>query len=315
MQAGFPELSGDALARLDAMAADAVPKARARLLGTLEYSDEPMIEAARSLIIGALVCGHITSTARDVDLIRAVAWRGDPTRGDGDSRHPQWVDAYRAYVIERNGAVERFLGGVGTAQGAGAVHALDTVRLTRIVKAARAQLQELPSTVPGWCVDANRKLAIFVQVAPAQVAQWESILGRVRRLLPPSESYVDTVDAVVLAAREGQAQGLVKVRDLVALERSNDEARGFDSRAVPEVEKILESTSGQSGIALARVVGATVGADLKRIADYLEESERWVESGISDAEIDSGTKVDIDEAIERQISRWMSIVTNGAVDE
>lgn len=126
---------------------------------------------------------------------------------------------------------------------------------------------------------------------------------------------MDTVDAVVLAAREGQAQGLVKVRDLVALERSNDEARGFDSRAVPEVEKILESTSGQSGIALARVVGATVGADLKRIADYLEESERWVESGISDAEIDSGTKVDIDEAIERQISRWMSIVTNGAVDE
>lgn len=315
MQAGFPELSGDALARLDAMAADAVPKARARLLGTLEYSDEPMIEAARSLIIGALVCGHITSTARDVDLIRAVAWRGDPTRGDGDSRHPQWVDAYRAYVIERNGAVERFLGGVGAAQGAGAVHALDTVRLTRIVKAARAQLQELPSTVPGWCVDANRKLAIFVQVAPAQVAQWESLVGRVRRLLPPSESYVDTVDAVVLAAREGQAQGLVKVRDLVALERSNDEARGFDSRAVPEVEKILESTSGQSGIALARVVGATVGADLKRIADYLEESERWVESGISDAEIDSGTKVDIDEAIERQISRWMSIVTNGAVDE
>lgn len=148
MQAGFPELSGDALARLDAMAADAVPKARARLLGTLEYSDEPMIEAARSLIIGALVCGHITSTARDVDLIRAVAWRGDPTRGDGDSRHPQWVDAYRAYVIERNGAVERFLGGVGTAQGAGAVHALDTVRLTRIVKAARAQLQELRRRFP-----------------------------------------------------------------------------------------------------------------------------------------------------------------------
>lgn len=315
IQSGYAELSGDALARLDALAVHAAPKARERILATLEYGDAALVEAARSLIIGALACGHTASTARDVDLIRAVAWRGDPIREDADARHPQWVESHRAYVAERSGAVERFLSGVGAAQGAGAVHALDTVRLTKIVKAARAQLEELPTSVPSWCADANRKLAILVQVAPAQVSHWQSLVQRVRRLLPESESYVDTVDAVVLAAREGQAQGLVKVKDLPALEQTNDAARRFDARAVPEVEKVLMGAAGQTGVSLARLLGAPVGKDLKRIAEYLEDSERWVESGISDAEIDSGTKIDIDEAIETQINRWISIVMNGADDE
>lgn len=315
IQSGFAELSGDALARLDAVAVDAVPAARARVLATLEYDEAGMVAAARSLIIGALACGHIASTARDVDLIRAVAWRGDMAREDAAARHPQWVDSHRGYMAERGAAVERFLGGIGAAQGAGGVHALDSVRLTKIVKAARAQLDEVPSAVPVWCADANRKLAILVQVAPAQISFWADLVQRVRRLLPESESYIDTVDAVVLAAREGQAQGLVKVKDLVALEQANEAARRLDARGVPEVEKALAGASGQRGVALARHLGPSVGKDLKLIAEYLEESERWVESGISDAEIDPGAKIDIDEAIDSQVTRWLNIISNGADNE
>lgn len=315
LQSGYAELSGDSLARLDALAHSAVPKARERILEALEYNDTDLVEAARSLIIGALVCGHISSTSRDVDLIRALAWRGEPIREDEDARHPQWVDSYRAYVDKRSSAVGRFLSGVGAAQGVGAVHALDTVHLTKIVKAARAQLEELPTGVPSWCADANRKLAILVNAAPAQVSHWQSLVQRVRRLLPESESFIDTVDAVVLAAREGQAQGLVKVKDLHALEQANDAARLLDTRAVPSVEKVLRGASDQSGISRARLLGPPVGSDLKRIAEFLEESERWVESGISDAEIDPGTKIDIDEAIETQVNRWITIVTNGGADE
>ncbi len=315
MQSGHAAFSGDALARLDALAVHAAPRARERILAALECGDGELVEAARSLIIGALACGHTTSTARDVDLIRAVAWRGDPNREDMDARHPQWVEGHRAYVAARRGAVERFLNGVGAAQGTGAVHALDTVRLSRIVKMARGQLEELPTGVPSWSADANRKLAILVQVAPAQVSHWQGLVQRVRRLLPESDSYVDTVDAVVQAAREGQAQGLVKVKDLAALELANDAARRLDARGVPEVEKLLLGASGRSGVLLARMLGAPVGKDLKRIAEYLEESEGWVESGISDAEIDSGAQIDIDEAIETQVNRWIRIVTDGAYDE
>ena len=315
IQSGFADLSGDALARLDAMAVGAVPTARARILAAMEYDEVAMVAAARSLIIGALASGHIASTARDVDLIRAVAWRGDMAREDVASRHPQWADSHRAYMAERGAAVERFLGGIGAAQGAGGVHALDSVRLTKLVKAARSQLDELPTSVPTWCADAHRKLSILVQVAPAQISYWSDLVRRVRRLLPESESYIDTVDAVVLAAREGQAQGLVKVKDLPALEQANEAARRLDARGLTEVEKALAGAMGQDGVALARHLGPSVGRDLKLIAEYLEETERWIESGISDAEIDPGAKIDIDEAIDGQVTRWLNILSNGEEDD
>ena len=134
-------------------------------------------------------------------------------------------------------------------------------------------------------------------------------------MLPESESYIDTVDAVVLAAREGQAQGLVKVKDLPALEQANEAARRLDARGLTEVEKALAGAMGQDGVALARHLGPSVGRDLKLIAEYLEETERWIESGISDAEIDPGAKIDIDEAIDGQVTRWLNILSNGEEDD
>lgn len=315
IEAGYARLSGDALARLDAVAIEAVPRARSRILAALEYNDDAMIGVARSLIIGALACGHITSTARDVDLIRAVAWRGDIAREDGDARHPQWVDGHRAYLTERELVVERFLGGIGATQGTGAVHVLDSVRLSKFVKAARKHLDEIPNTVPTWCAGANRKLELLVRMGPAQVSHWAALVQRVRRLLPESESLGDTVDAVVLAAREGQAQGLVKVKDLAVLDQTNELARHLDARGVIEVERVLAGASGKSGVALAALLGPPVGKDLKRIAEYLEDTERWVESGINDAEIDSGTTIDIDEAIDSRVIRWIKIVMNGEEDD
>ena len=307
LKAGFAERSGDTLARLDALAIDAVPAARKRIIETLEYGDTEMIQAARSLIIGALVCGHTSSTARDADLIRAVAWHGEMEREDEEARHPQWLNSLDAYLRERTRAVERFLGGVGAAQGTGGVHALDAVRLTKIVKAARAQLDAVPDQVPQWASDANRKLKLLIQAAPAQQEHWAGIVQSLRRLLPASESYTETVDAIAHAASEGQSQGLVKVKDLAALQQANESARNFDSRGLAEVEKVLGNASGLGGIALARALGPNAGKDLMGITKYLENSEKWIESGISDAEIDSGIETDIDEAIEAQVSRWLRI--------
>lgn len=307
--------SGDALAQLDAVAAEAVPAARGRILDVLEYQDASMIDAARSLIIGALACGHLNSTARDIDLIRAVSWRGESDRDDSESRHAQWLDSYRAYVKARGEAVDRFLGGVGAAQGVGAVHALDSVRLVKIVKAARAQIDALPESVPTWCADANRKLSILIQVAVGQRSHWAGLVARARRLLPEAVSYVDTVDAVILAAREGQAQGRVKVKDLQGLVRTNELARDYEARCIVDVERILANTLDQDGVALARLIGQPAGRDLARIVEYLEDTERWIESGISDAEIDTGVKVDIDDAIESQVMRWIGIVEGGADGE
>ncbi|MEU1959674.1 protein DpdH [Nocardia sp. NPDC019304] len=316
LDAKRPDLSGDALARLDALVIDAIPVACDRILATLEYDEEKLVVAARSLIEGAHVCGHSTSVQTNAELVRALVWRGAPNRPDEDSRHPQCNTEYTKYIEERQNAVDKFVAGVGTAQGAGGVHALDYERVTKILKRVRADWgtpldqQQLSS----WCIDAHRQLDKLIQIAPLQVNEWTQLIGRLRGLLQPGDSYVETVDAVKRAAEEAQGQGLVMVQNLSNLAAMNANARGFNDRVIARVEKTLENSEGLSGYDLACVVGTDVGSDLTKIVTFLEESAKWIEAGIRNAEVDQGSAIDIDVAIDEQVVRWLEMVGEDGTD-
>ncbi|MGY5309127.1 protein DpdH [Nocardia gipuzkoensis] len=316
LDAKRPDLSGDALARLDALVVDAIPVARDRIIETLEYDEEKLVAAARSLIEGAHVSGHSSSVQTNAELVRALVWRGAPNRPDEDSRHPQCNAEYTKYIEERQKAVDKFVAGVGTAQGAGGVHALDYERVTKILKRVRADWgtpldqQQLPS----WCIDAHRQLDKLIQIAPLQVNEWTQLIGRLRGLLQPGDSYLETVDAVKRAAEEAQGQGLVMVQNLSNLAAMNANARGFNDRVIARVEKTLENSEGLSGYDLACVVGTDVGRDLTKIVTFLEESAKWIEAGIRNAEVDQGSAIDIDVAIDEQVVRWLKMVGEDGAD-
>jgi hypothetical protein len=311
-----PDLSGDALARLDALIVDAIPVAHDRILATLEYDDAKLVTAARSLIEGAQVCGHSTSIQTNAGLVHALVWRGTPNRPDEDSRHPQYNAEHRKYIEERQKAIDKFIAGVGATQGSGAVHALDYERLTRIVKRVRADWGTSldQRQLPSWCVAAHKQLDRLILIAPLQVDEWTQLVGRLRGLLPPGESYVETVDAVRRAAEEASGQGLVPVQNLSALATTNSNARSFNDRVIARVEKALANSEGQSGYDLACVVGADVGSDLTKIVGFLEDSAKWVELGIQHGEVDQGSAIDIDVAINEQVLRWLAMVGEDGTD-
>ncbi|MEU1427339.1 protein DpdH [Nocardia sp. NPDC005746] len=316
LDAKRPDLSGDALARLDALVVDAIPVVRDRILETLEYDEGKLVAAARSLIEGAHVCGHFTSIQTNAELVRALLWRGTPIRLDEDSRNPQCNAEYRKYIEERQKSVDKFVAGAGTAQGSGGVHALDYERLMKIVKRVRAGLGDPvdQKQLPGWCTAAHKQLTKLIQLAPLQVSEWTMLIGRLRGLLPPGESYVETVDAVSRAAEEASGQGLVPVQNLSALAATNAGARGFNDRVIARVEKALTNSEGRSGYDLACVVGSEVGSDLTKIVDFLEDSAKWIELGIRNGEVDQGAAIDIDVAIDEQVVRWLTMAGEGGTD-
>ncbi|WP_280505094.1 protein DpdH [Nocardia farcinica] len=310
LEAKRPDLSGEALARLDALVSEAIPVVAQRVLETLEYDKDKLVAAARSLIEGAHVCGYLTYRQKKTDLISALIWRGNASRADQESRNPQWNIEYRKYIEERAKAVDKFVAAVGVAQGMGGVHALDNIRLIEIVKSVRVTWDTPvdPQQLPIWCTAAHRQLGNVVQLAPLQINEWTQLSSRVRRLLPAGESYADTVDAIIRAADEGSGQGLVPVQNLSALTAANTSARVLNERVVTRVEKAVADAAGKSGYELACVVGGDVGGDLNKLVDFLEASAQWIEQGIRNGEVDQGSALDIDVAIDEQVQRWLMIV-------
>ena len=306
MMEGFPERAGDALARLDGLVASGVPAAKERILAELRVSEAELLGATASLLRGALSCG-LASPKSDLDAVAAVLWRDSSSRADAGSRTAEWLSAHQAYVTSRSAVIERLLGGVGVAQGAGAVHAIDFTRFAAITRKARKlALADSEYDVPDWCRESEQKLKVLTRLGSRQVAHWQSLLGRVRVHLPRG-SFTDTIDAIAAAVRDGQAEGLVLVTDLAGLTARNEAARILDSKSVGEVEKLLTTAASASGLDLARLVGVNAGADLQAIADYLDFSARWIAAGLQQAENSGGTAADVDAMLESVLADWFEI--------
>jgi hypothetical protein len=307
---GHPARAGDALARLDALVSGNVDEAKRRILAELAVDDASLVQAAASLIRGAAACGVLPARPRDIDYVNACLWRGGSDRPDAAARTPAWMAAYADYVAARDTAVDRLMCGIGAAQGVGGVHALDTVRFFTIVREAKKGADsEEGLEVPTWCSDAQRRLKALLRANAEQITHWQTLIDRIRRYLPENVTFVETVDAIVETVRNGQDQGLVRVTDLHALEELNSTARSWDARGIKEIERLLGDVDGKSGAARLNSVGTVAGADLPRIAGFLESSSQWIEAGILAAEADGGSVADVDTQLNQSVASWLEIVT------
>ncbi|WP_335335648.1 protein DpdH [Mycolicibacterium neoaurum] len=311
IKAGHWQRAGEALPRLDAVVGAHVDEAKRRILSYLAVTDEKLTQASASLIRGAAACGQLPAKAKDLDYVNAALWQ-DPSgqRPDSAARSPAWNTAYHAYVAERGAVVAYLLRGVGAAQGAGAVHAVDSPRLKEIIRKAKVlAASDVDLAVPEWCAKSHRKLRDLTRTTNMQVEHWQGLIDRIRVHLPIGASYNETVDAIADATKAGQSHGFVRVReDLAAVTALNDSARSWDAAAVATVEKLLESAVAQSGLQQLITLGTVAGADLPTIADYLEYSSRWIESGIASAESDTGTAADVDEQLKEIVLKWFETV-------
>jgi hypothetical protein len=313
---GYWRRAGQALPRLDDVVCTHVGEAKRRVVSQLAVDDQTMAHAAASLIRGAAACGQLPSKAKDLDYINATLWQ-DPNgqRPDSAARAPAWQAAYRDYVAERGSAVTYFLRGVGAAQGAGAVHAVDSQRLTAIIRTAKAlAASDEDLAVPGWCEKSHRRLRDLTRLGNVQIEHWQSLIDRVRAHLPGGvslsggASLSETVDAISDATKAGQSHGYVRVSDLAIVHAQNDAARAWDAAAITTVEKLVESAKTQSGLQQFSTLGTVAGADLPAIADYLDDSARWIESGIAAAESGTGTAGDVDEQLKETVRTWFETV-------
>ena len=307
---GYWRRAGQALPRLDDIVCVHVGEAKRRVVSQLAVDDHEMAHSAASLIRGAAACGQLPSKASDIDYINGTLWQ-DPTgqRPDIAARAPAWQTAYQAYVAERGPAVTYFLRGVGAAQGAGAVHAVDSQRLTAIIRTAKAlAASDEDLAVPGWCEKSHRKLKDLMRVSNVQIDHWQSLIDRVRAHLPDGVSLRETVEAISDATKAGQSHGYVRVSDLAIVHAQNEAALAWDAAAITTVEKLVEAAKAQSGLQKFITLGTVAGADLPAIADYLDDSARWIESGIAAAESGPATAGDVDEQLKVTVQTWFDTV-------
>jgi len=309
--AGFPDRAGEALPRLDALVGPAVDELRKRVLEVLEVDDASLIDAAAFLLAGAVRCGRFSNNPNpaDVELLNALLWADtDHARTDTAARRPEWTNAYQAYVAARVGVIDRFIAGVGAAQGTGAVHALDVPRLMPLLRASWKKVIDGDRLIlPGWCKPAEMLSGALARMAGPQIDHWKTLIARTRHHLPEGVSYLETVDAIIEATKGGDV-GLVKVANLSLLPEINAAARKYDANSIRDVEKLLVAIESAEGEANLGLVGTEAGADLDRIVAFLESSARWVDAGLGDAEMDDDLTSDLDVDLNHAVTEWFEIL-------
>lgn len=308
---GLWQHAGQALPRLDEIVSRQVDEAKRRILDVLVIDVDSLTTATASLIRGAAACGHLAPKAKDLDYINAALWHDlTERRTDTAVRSPKWQACYDTYAASRGEVVEYLLRAVGAAQGAGGVYAVDPHRMTLIIRNAKVlAASEGEIAVPTWCEKSQRKLKELTRSADAQVEHWQALIDRIRKQLPSGVSLSETIDAVSEATRTGQSHGYVMVRDnLDAVHARNVTARSWDQTAISTVTRLVESAKTERGLLRLNAVGTDSGADLPAIADYLDDSARWIEAGIASAEADTGTAADIDEQLADTITMWFKTI-------
>jgi hypothetical protein len=309
IRGGHPARAGDALARLDALVSDSVEEAKRRIVAELALDDASLVQAAASLIKGAAACGMLPAKPKEIAYVNACLWREQIQRPDAAARAPEWVSAYQDYIGARTKAVDQLMAGMGAAQGTGGVYAIDIQRLILIVREAKdvAEADE-DFEVPPWCTEAHRRLKALLRTNGRQIVHWQGLIDRIRYQLPDDVTFTETVDAIFEAVKNGQDLGRVPVVNMQALEASNGEARGWDSGCIREVERLVADAQEATGTARLSILGAVIGADLPKIADYFEATSQWVEAGIRIAETRGGSPADVDSQLEQTIRTWLEIL-------
>lgn len=315
----FKETDGrsapDALIRLRAIADAHRAEVARRLVVAAEYENEGLVAAAASLIVGAALCGQLPPNPRVKDYVAAAVWSGTGFVRPDSQRHQQWSQYERAYLGLRKEAVDSLRGALGPSQGAGRVHALDDVRVRKIVQAAREQFGKVGEIeLPAWCRPAEKSRQRLEDAIPIQVAEWRRVLSDLREQVP-GDSFRATVDAVVAATSVGHTQGLVKA-NVAEVEEANKRAKGLDFGAVAKLEAVLKSYENADRVTRAGLIGSANADDVNAIHRYLRDTSNWLDAGLRDAKARVSTvALDIDEEIEAALAAWRQILDPKAGDQ
>jgi hypothetical protein len=301
--------------RLDSLASELAPKAQAVIIEELQFDDRSLEATMMMLLEGASACGMLTSGSTLQEQVNALFWDGTrETRGDRAWRHPQWIDLEETHLRERPAVVAVLKEAVGTAQGSGAVHAIDFIRVKALLKQATKRRSEgTLGDLPDWARKAARPLERLQAVLEPQLALFRDHIRSIRLLVPRGTSYSETVAAVTGATSAGQPFGLVLVPGhevLSMVHARNKEAASFDFRGVEALERSLERLGDGSVVDPLAVMGTDFGAEPPKILEYLEFSSEWIQKGLRRAEAEGADATsDLDQMIQDAVERWADLAS------
>lgn len=301
------------LARLESIAEKHSSSFEQFAIESQQFTEAHLLAVVRSLLAGSALCGLPVGSDAPKELIAATIWDGDGReRIDGDARLPQWARLEAAYKAQRGAVAKRVRDALGVSQGAtGGVHALDVERILQLAKAALRSADD--GDLPEWALGAHRALVQLKAIVPLQIAEWRQLCDDIRSHIPRGTNFGATLTSVIGAVTDGAQRGFVP-QALEEVNRRNNQAGTMDFDQVVSLERLLEKVSSISGQQLWAAVGADVGADPKRIADYLQWTSRWVKSGLDRAVTQSGVAADdLDARIDAAL-RGLLEVTGGASD-
>lgn len=299
--------------RLDSLASELAPKAQLAIIEELQF-DDPLLEAVMMMLLdGASVCGKLASGSTLLDQVNALFWDGTrDDRGDRPWRLPQWIELEEEHLRERPAVVALLKEAVGTAQGSGAVHAIDFIRVKALLKQAIKKRREgTLGDPPDWAKKAARPLERLRAVLEDQVVHFQDHIRLIRVLVPRGTSYKDTVDAIAGATSAGQSFGLVLVpsREMLStVHERNKEAASLDFRSVEALERSIERLGDSSVGDTLAVIGADFGDGPPRILEYLKFSDEWILKGQHRAEAEGAHAAsDLDHRIQATVERWEAL--------
>lgn len=301
--------AAEALIRLRSIADDRRPEVIARVIRAADYEEEQLTAAASSLIAGAALCGQLPPKPKLKEAVAAMLWSGKGFRRLDSTRTSRWIETEASYIAERQTAVEHLRAALGASQGAGAVHAVDDLRVRVVAGAALKRMVDLDaSDVPTWCRTAERARRMLEAHIPMQLAAWNTILGEVREQVPHEASYSLTVDAVTAATNVGQALGFVKAT-LADVDTANRLAKQYDFGAVTRMEASLTAADSLLPNELASIVGSVNADQVLAIRNYLQWTSGWLDAGLADAEGRARVgAIDVDNDIENTLERWSGVL-------
>lgn len=309
---GRYEGTRESLARLESIAEEQSPQFQKFAIESQQFTEPHLIAVVRSLLAGSALCGLPVSSNVPKELIVATIWDGaGAERADSEVRLPQWDRLEATYRTQRNAVAKKLRDAVGVSQGTGNVHALDVDHILQLAKASLESTED--GDLPEWASGAHQALTQLKALVPMQIAAWRQLCESIRSHVPKGTSFAATVTSVIGAVTEGAPHGFVP-QGLDDVSRRNNEARTLDFDQVVGLERLLERTTGLDGHPLWSAVGANLGTDPKRIADYLEWTARWVKSGLDRAATQSGVATDdLDARIDAAL-RGLLALTGGETD-
>jgi hypothetical protein len=309
--AGVAEGATAHLSRLAELADRHTATLQRRVRQVQNLEDEQLVLGLRASLLGAALAGYAYPGCDDAKLLAAALDDGaGRQRGDARLRTAEWTRLWDRHRAVRADLVNALRSSCGVSQGTGAVRMVDAHRLLPLLHAAAGQWHwETPgSKAPDWLRAAVTGFSEYGTVVSAQVNSLREWVDHVRERLPRGISYSDTVEAIARALDGAVGVG-VGPTNLAEIRREVQLARGLDARPLEALERDLNRLGGHpDSDALLAAAAPDCGPELAPLADFLNASDAWLDTGLQTASLRANPGGDDARAqLSALLERWASI--------